>query len=250
MSPSFKLFLNSPYLMFKLLRLEMLARKHRRYPQDLDVQKRNDFILKIAKRMLKIYNIKVVVKGRENLEKAPALIMPNHNDNLDVFALMYAMLKTTQDKSVNHELISFLGKIELTRKRIVKHAVELLDGVFIDRAKFKSAWNGTLDFGVMVKENKKYGVIFPEGTRSETGVMGEFKRGAFKLAKINLLPIIPTTINYSKVGFDKKNKKATVEVIFNKPIAYKNILALSEEALMKNTKSAIEKEYLGGDKHE
>ena len=38
-------------------------------------------------------------------------------------------------------------------------------------------------------------VIFAEGSRSFTGHMGEFKRGAFQLADQLQLPIVPITLN-------------------------------------------------------
>ena len=38
-------------------------------------------------------------------------------------------------------------------------------------------------------------VIFPEGTRSKTGKMGPFQKGAFKLALDLGLPILPVTIS-------------------------------------------------------
>ncbi len=37
-------------------------------------------------------------------------------------------------------------------------------------------------------------VMFPEGTRSASGVMGPFKRGAFKLALDLGLPLLPLTL--------------------------------------------------------
>ena len=41
-------------------------------------------------------------------------------------------------------------------------------------------------------------VIFPEGTRSKTGEIGSFKKGAFKLALDLGLPILPVTITGTK----------------------------------------------------
>ncbi|MBQ6405752.1 MAG: 1-acyl-sn-glycerol-3-phosphate acyltransferase, partial [Prevotella sp.] len=40
-------------------------------------------------------------------------------------------------------------------------------------------------------------VVFPEGARSFTGHMGEFKKGAFALADELQLPVVPLTINGS-----------------------------------------------------
>ena len=37
-------------------------------------------------------------------------------------------------------------------------------------------------------------LIFPEGTRSRSGALGEFKNGAFKLALLTKKPIVPIVI--------------------------------------------------------
>lgn len=39
--------------------------------------------------------------------------------------------------------------------------------------------------------------IFPEGTRTKSGLMGPFKKGAFHAAKNKKLPIVPATITYN-----------------------------------------------------
>lgn len=46
--------------------------------------------------------------------------------------------------------------------------------------------------------------IFPEGTRSNTGKIGRFRRGAFELAKRTGLPILPIVIEGSSHALPKK----------------------------------------------
>ena len=40
-------------------------------------------------------------------------------------------------------------------------------------------------------------IIFPEGTRSESGTLGEFKSGGFHLAIESQVPIVPATVSGS-----------------------------------------------------
>ena len=47
--------------------------------------------------------------------------------------------------------------------------------------------------------------VFPEGTRSETGSMREFKDGAFVLAKRHNVPILPLVIHGSKDAVPKNS---------------------------------------------
>jgi 1-acyl-sn-glycerol-3-phosphate acyltransferase len=64
-------------------------------------------------------------------------------------------------------------------------------------------------------------VIFPEGTRSGSVEMGEFKAGSFKLATKSGVPIVPIAINGSYNIMGKKSlivKPAEVSVKILKPI--------------------------------
>jgi 1-acyl-sn-glycerol-3-phosphate acyltransferase len=84
----------------------------------------------------------------------------------------------------------------------------------------------------ILKDNEVLG-IFPEGTRSKTGKLGEFKEGATTIATLSNKPIIPIKIegNYKlfskitlKIGepiYPTKENKKTL-----KDILYKTILEL------------------------
>ena len=74
------------------------------------------------------------------------------------------------------------------------------------------------------KENLVNGtsvVIFPEGTRSESGQIGTFKKGAFKLAIDLGLPILPITILNTKNILPAGTidlRPGKVSMIIHKPI--------------------------------
>ncbi len=59
-------------------------------------------------------------------------------------------------------------------------------------------------------------IVFPEGTRSQTGELGQFKRGAFLLASRSGKPIIPVTIkgtNNIMPGDKLQFKSGNVEIV-------------------------------------
>ena len=65
-------------------------------------------------------------------------------------------------------------------------------------------------------------VIFPEGTRSYDGSMGEFKRGAFMLSNEIGLPVVPMTINGSFKVFNRKARSVshgTLSLQIHEPIS-------------------------------
>ena len=63
--------------------------------------------------------------------------------------------------------------------------------------------------------------IFPEGTRSATGELLPFKRGAFRVAREGGAPVLPVTIIGSHLITPKKSliiNKGKIKVIIGKPI--------------------------------
>ena len=61
-----------------------------------------------------------------------------------------------------------------------------------------------IDEGVIKVENGTRMTIFPEGTRSKNGKVGEFKGGSFKLATRSKAVIIPLVIKGTRNGFETK----------------------------------------------
>ena len=59
-------------------------------------------------------------------------------------------------------------------------------------------------------------VVFPEGSRSFTGHMGKFRRGAFMLADELQLPVVPLTINGS---FNVKPRMRDIYWVFWHPLS-------------------------------
>ena len=63
-------------------------------------------------------------------------------------------------------------------------------------------------------------VIFPEGTRSRGGEMGEFKKGSLRLATKIGIPIVPVTIDGTYKAYEEKGyvQPATVSFKIHKAI--------------------------------
>jgi len=80
-------------------------------------------------------------------------------------------------------------------------------------------------------------VVFAEGTRSKTGEIQPFKRGAFRLATQVGYPIIPTTIVGSNKIMPKgtdRLKRGTIKVHFDKPILSEGAKSRQEEIDLMN----------------
>ncbi|MGY6171989.1 lysophospholipid acyltransferase family protein [Candidatus Mycoplasma pogonae] len=232
-----------PIWVVRILSVLRFARKYKKEPANFNTQMRNDYMVKKAYKFLKLYGINVKVEGYENLPKnGPALITPNHQSNMDALAMLVALKKQTSDKEEKNKIGTFIAKIELSKKRLQRSFLNIIDTFYIDRENIRQAVKTLDEFGKYVKENKTYGVIFPEGTRTKNGEIQEFKGGAFKVAKKEYLSIIPTTIlnSYESDNLNKRSDfKKTITVIFHKPIKPNIFITQSNEAIAKRVKEIV-----------
>ena len=204
---------------FIVRRAKKLSKKAQYEPKKFDLQYRNDFLIRKIKTLLKLFRVKLVVKGYENLGSGPALLVANHQDNVDSVLLLYALKKQTEDREEVNKIATFLAKHTLLYDRHSRHILTSIDTFFLNRNDPKASLETYQNFGKFVKANKTFGIIFAEGTRNQVGDVGPFKPGAFKVAKKELLPIIPVTINNSVQGYNLNRKTwLEVEIIFHKKI--------------------------------
>ncbi len=151
-------------------------------------EEREEYIYKCSRRIVKDFldhaNVKVNVEGLENIPKGPVLLVGNHQSNMDIPVIMYYIDKPK----------GFIAKKELEKMPILKYWMKFSRGIFIDREHPKKAMAGILEGIKHLKEGYSM-VVFPEGTRSRSSKMAEFKAGSFKLATKSKVPIIPFTID-------------------------------------------------------
>jgi 1-acyl-sn-glycerol-3-phosphate acyltransferase len=140
-----------------------------------------------ARIILWLLLIPVKVEGRENLDKKESYVfVANHQGAFDIF-LIYGYLNRN---------FKWMMKHQLRQIPLIGYACEKSHQIFVDKRgpkKIKATYDKareTLKGGTSV-------TVFPEGSRSFTGHMGEFKRGAFALADELQLPVVPLTINGS-----------------------------------------------------
>ena len=135
----------------------------------------------------RIFLLPVKVEGKENLEKGHSYVfVENNQGEYDIF-LIYGF-----------PCRNFKWMMKKKKKKIpfVGYACKKSHQIFVDKrgpSKVKETYDTarkTLSSGMSV-------VVFPEGSRSFTGHMGVFKKGAFMLADELQLPVVPITINGS-----------------------------------------------------
>lgn len=129
--------------------------------------------------------IPVRITGTEHIRPNQSYVfVSNHQSFFDVFAI-YGWLPV---------IFKWLMKAELGKIPVVGAACRAAGHITINRSNTKAAMESLhrieqeLVGGVST-------VIFPEGTRTKTGQVGPFKRGAFQVAMDLNLPIIPITLD-------------------------------------------------------
>lgn len=129
----------------------------------------------------------VKVVGREKLDKKQSYIfVANHQGAYDIF-LIYGYLG---------QPIKWVMKQSLRRIPFVGKACEAAGFIFVDSSSPKAAAKTIHEAEAQLKNGASI-AIFPEGSRTQTGKMDKFKKGAYQMALDLKLPIVPITINGS-----------------------------------------------------
>ena len=141
-----------------------------------------------ARVITRAFLLPVSVEGRENLEPNQSYVfVANHQGAFDVF-LIYGYLGRNFKWMMKHQLkkIPFVG-----------YACKKSHQIFVDK-RGPSKIRATYQTARQILQTGNWSVVvFPEGARTFTGHMGNFRKGAFALADELHLPVVPLTINGS-----------------------------------------------------
>lgn len=97
--------------------------------------------------------------------------------------------------------VGFIAKKELFKIPVLSQWMRIINCVFIDRSNPRSAIDSFKESARVIKAGFPQ-IIFPEGTRSKSDVMGPFHIGSFKLASIADAAIVPFAIKGSHRVFE------------------------------------------------
>jgi len=168
------------------------------------------------------------IHGEEYLDKRPTIFIFNHQSNAELFILAHLFKKN----------ISAIAKRELKRSPI--GPILWVGGMlFIDRSKSSEA----IEIFNSAKEYVAKGISFaiaPEGTRSESYELGEFKKGAFRLAMATQVSLTPIVIMNSHDVLPKGKillRPAKVVIHILRPIPTKNWTIDTIENNIKETRN-------------
>jgi 1-acyl-sn-glycerol-3-phosphate acyltransferase len=180
--------------------------------------------------------VRVVAEGLERVDRTqPYVVMSNHQSVLDIGALVMTVPLNWR----------FVAKRELTYIPFFGWALGLSDQIVIDRG------NRTRAIGSLHRaaERVRGGIsviVFPEGTRSPTGRMREFKSGGFHLAIEAQVPILPASVSGSFDLIPKRSLKVRsgiIKVVYGQAVPTEGLTTADRHALKERVRKEIEAGY-------
>ena len=129
-------------------------------------------VQKVFKHLLKISGVTIEVNGLENIPDEASLFVGNHSSYFDII-----VTGATIPGGVGFVAKDSLGKIP-GLSSWMKH----IHCLFLDRSDVRKGLQTILEGVDYLKEGYSM-CIYPEGTRSTTGELGEFKGGSLKMAQ-------------------------------------------------------------------
>jgi 1-acyl-sn-glycerol-3-phosphate acyltransferase len=181
-------------------------------------------------------NVKMHVDGLENIpvDGTPLCFVANHQSLLDIPSVVSGL----------HIWAGFITKKELKKVPLLHFWIEAINCVYIDRKSPRSSIEAIIK-GV---DNIRKGIpmfIFPEGTRSKTGALGEFKPGSLKLATRAKALIVPIAISGTRKSFEDKKGlgRVHVRISVGEPISTAGLTEEEVKALPAKVFGAVETQY-------
>jgi len=177
--------------------------------------------------------VKVVLEGADVIDPdRPQILVANHSSWFDVTALTaYVPGK-----------YKFVAKKELETVPIFGPSWQACGHISIDRGNRTKAIESIARARRTLEEERPTVIMFPEGTRSLTGEVGPFKKGAFLLALQTGVEVVPVAIIGSWQVMRKGSwliRGGTVTVRFGQPIQVAGMGVDDRDVLIGQARAAI-----------
>jgi 1-acyl-sn-glycerol-3-phosphate acyltransferase len=145
-------------------------------------QESTQICIPFFKVLFKITGIKLVVEGKENIpDHKQFVIVANHQSYLDINVIWPSIAIT-----------AFIAKADLWKAPVFSWVLNHIGCIPVYKNPRKN-----LGMGALVKDRLAHDYtisVFPEGHRSDDGVLLPFQNGIFRMAKENDLPLLPVTL--------------------------------------------------------
>lgn len=186
-----------------------------------------------ARLVLWAAGVEVTVEGAEHLSATePQIVAANHASFFDIVAILGYLPVP----------VKFITKKELFAIPLYGSALRAAGHVRLDRARAREAMGVYAKAARQVVERKLTMLVFPEGTRTRTGELLPFKKGAFVLAIEAGVPIVPAYIA-NTFGIQPKGSirvhPRPIRIFLAPPIPSAGLAVGDRDALAERVREAI-----------
>jgi len=175
------------------------------------------------------------VSGRENVDTTKSyVVVANHLSNFDVMACFLAVPLS----------IRYLAKKELFKVPLLAPAMRAVGIVEVDRDARSAIHTQVNTQSKAVLSLGRSLIIYPEGTRSRSGELQRFKKGAFTMAVSNQIPVLPVTIQGSWEAWRPDRPLifgGPIRVVIDPPLPTEGLSNADAGALMNEARAIIER---------
>ncbi|MCL1980797.1 MAG: AMP-binding protein [Proteobacteria bacterium] len=206
-------------------------------------------LFKNASRLLLGCYFRFRTEGRENIPDTPCIIAPNHQSFID------GLLVAAGLKNALMRRTCFYAKAKHVRKRWLRFLADRNNIVVMD---INSDVLESIQKVAMLLRDGKNIIIFPEGTRTLNGALGEFKKTFAILSKELNVPVVPVAIRGAFEALPAGSRLPLpfrrISVRFQPPIfpdghSYDSLNRLVQEQIRQCLETASPPLLAGGDNH-
>jgi len=182
--------------------------------------------------ILRAAGVRVQWSDADRLRQRAQILIANHVSWFDIFVLAATL-------PVKYSIV---GKQELARIPIFGAAWQKIGHYAVDRADGKAAAAALGKVAERIAADAATVVVFPEGTRSDSDRMGDFKAGAFVLAIKAQVPIVPVALLGTRPIMPKGSwviRPGSVQVRVGEPIDTAGLQRTDRHALARRAREAV-----------
>jgi 1-acyl-sn-glycerol-3-phosphate acyltransferase len=189
-----------------------------------------------ARSMLASAGVVTEVVGLENVPEGHCVFVCNHQSHYDAFLILKHVPKH----------IRYVAKRELARIPVFGHAVRATGNIVVDRTGGSRDRERLQDAVHAVRERVSV-MFFPEGTRSEDGVLRPFKKGAAMLAIQAGVPVVPMAVSGTRLILPKGGRSVRwgqkAALVVGKPISPVGLQPSDRDAFTQRLQAAVSELY-------
>lgn len=186
-----------------------------------------------SRKLLRAAGVEVQIQGLEHLAaEGPQIIACNHQSFFDILALMACIPVR----------VRFVAKKELFRVPFFGPAIRVLGHIRLDRRNLKQAFGAYEIAAATLVRERMHVVVFPEGTRSRSGLLLPFKKGPAVLAIAAGVTVVPC---YCAGSFDILPKGSVlvrphpIQLLFGPPLDAAGLTYEDREAFTAKLQDAV-----------